>query len=103
MALAAAGKRGLLGALSWILLAGALVMLWFVVLSGVRHHTPLDRIWFLRADTSGIAGAPRDISQWTFFQICGDNNSNCGSPKGALPLGYAWYDGSEGAPEDLTG
>ncbi|OBT79321.1 hypothetical protein VF21_01869 [Pseudogymnoascus sp. 05NY08] len=100
--MAGAGKRGLLGSVSWILLAGALVMLWLVVLSGVTHHTPLNKIWFLRADTSGIGDA-RPISQWTFWYVCGDNNDNCGKPVPALPLGYAWRGNSNGAPAALVG
>ncbi|OBT95902.1 hypothetical protein VE01_06057 [Pseudogymnoascus verrucosus] len=100
--MAGAGKRGLLGAVSWILLAGALVMLWLVVLSGVTNHTPLNKIWFLRADTSGIGDA-RPNSQWTFWYVCGDNNNNCGSPVPALPLGYAWRGNSTGAPSALVG
>lgn len=78
-------------------------MLWFVILSGVRDHTPLNRVWFLRADTSGIAGSNRPVSQWTYFKICGESNRNCDKSKAALPLGYAWYDDSTGAPSALTG
>lgn len=47
-----------------ILLAGSLVMLWFVILSGVTQTSPLRQTYFLRADTSNIQGA-RPISQWT--------------------------------------
>lgn len=78
-------------------------MMWFVILSGVREHTPLNRVWFLRADTSGIAGSKHPVSQWTFFKICGEFNRNCDKSKAALPLGYAWYDDSTGAPKGLTG
>ncbi|KFZ18231.1 hypothetical protein V502_04199 [Pseudogymnoascus sp. VKM F-4520 (FW-2644)] len=100
--MAGAGKRGLLGAVSWILLAGALVMMWLVVLAGVTRHTPLNKIYFLRADTSGIGDA-RPISQWTFWYVCGSNNDNCGSPVPALPIGYAWRGNSAGAPSALVG
>ena len=94
---------GALGSLSWFLLAGALIMLWLVILSGVRNHTPLNKIWFLRADTSGIRGSTHPVSQWTYFHICGQGNMNCDKAKAALPLGYAWYEGSEGAPSALVG
>lgn len=77
-------------------------MLWFVVLAGVTHQSPLNKIWFLRADTSGIGNA-RPVSQWTFWHVCGENNENCGNPVPALPLGYAWRENSRGAPRDLTG
>lgn len=77
-------------------------MLWLVVLSGVTHHSPLNKIWFLRADTSGIGDA-RPISQWTFWHVCGDHNDNCGATVPALPLGYAWRGNSNGAPAALVG
>jgi hypothetical protein len=77
-------------------------MLWLVVLSGVTHHSPLNKIWFLRADTSGIGNA-RPISQWTFWHVCGDHNDNCGATVPALPLGYAWRGNSNGAPKALVG
>ena len=77
-------------------------MLWLVVLSGVTGSTPLNRIYYLRADTSGITGA-RPTSQWTFWFVCGANNDNCGSTVPALPLGYAWIGNSEGAPPALVG
>jgi hypothetical protein len=94
---------GLLGSISWFFLAGALVLLWFVVLSGVTTHTPLNKIYFLKADTTGIQGAHRPVSQWTFWKICGEYNANCDQPKAALPFGYAWYDSSVGAPPKLIG
>ena len=79
-------------------------MLWFVILSGVRDHTPLNKIWFLQADTSGVRGATHDFSQWTYFHICGRHNEDCDQAKAALPFGYAWYDGDgQGAPSALTG
>lgn len=77
-------------------------MLWFVVLSGVTNHTPLNRIYFLKADTSGIQGA-RPISQWTYFQICDENNVDCGKSFGALPFGSAWSPNANGVPPALIG
>jgi hypothetical protein len=79
------------------------LLLWFLVLSGVRDHTPLNKIYWLRADTSNIGGANHDISQWTYWRICGDHNSNCDQVYGALPFGYAWKDDPTGAPPALVG
>jgi hypothetical protein len=77
-------------------------MLWLVLLSGVTHRAPLNRIYFLRADTSAIRGA-RPVSQWTYWFVCGENNNDCGRTVPALPLGYAWRSNSEGAPPALVG
>lgn len=99
----AAGIRSAMGLGSQILLATAVLFMLFVILSGVNDHTPLNRTWFLQADTSNIPGSGRSISQWTYFYVCGNHNKNCGSPVPALPLGYAWRGGNSGAPASLIG
>ncbi|KAK4156750.1 SUR7/PalI family-domain-containing protein [Chaetomidium leptoderma] len=85
-----------------LLLAASLVLLWFVILSGLTTTSPLRQTYFLRADTSNIEGA-RPISQWTYFRVCGDANTDCGSSRPALPLGDAWASKARGAPSDLIG
>lgn len=95
-------RKTLFGTLGWILLSAALLFMFFIVLSGVTDTAPLRQTYFLRADTSGIAGA-RDITQWTFFYVCGLGNRDCGKPVPALPFGYAWSSGGEGAPNSLRG
>lgn len=92
-----------MGLLSQILIATAILFMFFVILSGVKDHTPLNRVWFLQADTSNIAGSPRPLSQWTYFYVCGDHNKNCGDAVPALPLGYAWKGDNSGAPAALVG
>ncbi len=78
-------------------------MMFFVILSGVKDVSPLNKIYFLQADTSKINGA-KSISQWTYFYICGANNQDCGSATAALPFGYAWAGGNDnGVPGDLAG
>ncbi|KAH8686090.1 putative SUR7 family protein FMP45 [Tricladium varicosporioides] len=98
----AGGIRGAMGTASLILIAGSLVLMFFVVLSGVKNTTPLNKTYFLRADTSNINGA-RPVSQWTYFYVCGQGNQNCGSPIPDLPFGSAWVGGGSGAPMDLVG
>ncbi|KAL2181103.1 SUR7/PalI family-domain-containing protein [Thermothelomyces heterothallicus CBS 202.75] len=85
-----------------LLLAGSLLLLWFVILSGVTHTSPLRQTYFLRADTSGIQGA-RPVTQWTYFKTCGEGNTDCGPARPALPLGDAWASNARGAPSDLIG
>jgi len=92
-----------MGIASLILIAGSIVLIFFVVLSGVKNTSPLSKTYFLQADTSSIAGSGRAVSQWTYFYVCGAGNQDCGNPVPALPLGYAWVGGSAGAPAALVG
>jgi len=92
-----------MGIASLILIAGSIVLIFFVVLSGVKNTSPLSKTYFLQADTSTIAGSGRAVSQWTYFYVCGAGNQDCGKPVPALPFGYAWVGGSAGAPAELVG
>lgn len=85
-----------------VLLAGSLVMLFFVILAGVTDTAPLNRTYFLQAATGGIGGA-RDVSQWTYFYICGPDNRDCGGSRAAPPFGFAWDGGAANAPPELIG
>eukprot|EP00918_Siedleckia_nematoides_P108291 GHVU01236342.1.p1 GENE.GHVU01236342.1~~GHVU01236342.1.p1 ORF type:complete len:258 (+),score=19.27 GHVU01236342.1:162-935(+) len=100
--MAAGGIRGSLGFVSWVLIATSILFLFFVVLSGVTGTTPLNKTYFLQADTSGISGA-RPTSQWTYFYVCGAGNSDCGDAVPALPFGDAWGSGATGVPDALFG
>ncbi|KAL2268889.1 hypothetical protein VTJ83DRAFT_3735 [Remersonia thermophila] len=85
-----------------LLMAGSLVLLWFVILSGLTRTSPLRQTYFLRAETLGIDGA-RPVSQWTFFRICGLGNLDCGPSRPALPLGDAWASSADAVPDELIG
>lgn len=78
--------------ISLILLAGAVLFEFFIILSGAVTSSPEDLIYFLQADTSGIPGAPSS-SRWTYWSVCGvdDNghNANCGAKVPALPFAPA--------------
>jgi hypothetical protein len=91
-----------MGLASLVLIAGSIVLLFFVVLSGVKNATPLNKVFFLEADLSKVASA-RSRSQWTYFYVCGEGNTDCGSPVPALPIGYAWVGGNAGVPAALVG
>jgi len=95
-------RRGM-GIASLILIAGSIVLLFFVILSGVKNSSPLNKTYFLSADTSSIAGSGRATSRWTYFYVCGEGNTNCGKAVPALPFGAAWVGGSTGAPRELVG
>jgi len=100
--MAGGGIRGAMGIVSLVLIAGAIVLMFFVILAGLKTTTPLNKTYFLTADTSGITGA-RPITQWTYFYVCGSGNTDCGKPVPDLPLGYAWIGGGSGAPSSVLG
>ncbi|KND89810.1 Protein SUR7 [Tolypocladium ophioglossoides CBS 100239] len=95
-------KNANLSLAALVLLAGSLVMLFFIILSGVSDSTPLNKTYFLQAATRGIGGA-RDVSQWTYFYICGPDNKDCGSARAAPPFGFAWDGNAANAPPELIG
>jgi hypothetical protein len=101
--MAGGGIRSGMGIASLILIAGSIVFLFFVILSGVKNTTPLNKTYFLSADTSTIAGSGRATSQWTYFYVCGAGNTDCGKPIPDMPFGAAWVGGSAGAPSALVG
>ncbi|KAI1755714.1 SUR7/PalI family-domain-containing protein [Xylaria castorea] len=78
-----------LAPVSLIFLAGTIVLLFFVILSGIARTSPLRQTYFLSADTSGISGA-RQTSQWTYFRICGEDNLDCSRSWPDPPVGWAW-------------
>jgi len=99
--------RPILGSIALFLLAGGLLLHWFLVLSGGLNSTPENPFSFLQASTSGISNA-RNPSRWTFWAICGadnsGNNANCGSPVPALPFDPPRNFGTqEKVPESFLG
>jgi len=84
--------NGLFGLVSLFVTAGGCVMLFFIILAGTTDSDPLNRVYFLWADTSNISGAP-NTSEWTLWNVCesGNNGSggmttNCGSVHAANPF-----------------
>ncbi|KAJ5212141.1 uncharacterized protein N7498_003787 [Penicillium cinerascens] len=70
-----------LGFLGLFFTAGAILLIFLVILGGARNTIPLNEIYFLEADTSNIPGAPA-ISRWTFWSLCSvapDGKSICGT------------------------
>ena len=84
------------------MLGTSILLLFFIILSGVTNSTPLNKTYFLSADTSGITDA-RDYSQWTYFYICGSDNKDCGGAKAAIPFGWAWGAHADKVPDGLGG
>ncbi|KAI1080071.1 SUR7/PalI family-domain-containing protein [Whalleya microplaca] len=91
-----------LAPLSLVFTGGAIVMLFFVILSAVTDKSPLRDTYFLQADTGDITGA-RSVTQWAYFYICGEGNQDCSGAWPAPPLGWAWSANPENAPPTLVG
>ncbi|ROT41059.1 hypothetical protein SODALDRAFT_322271 [Sodiomyces alkalinus F11] len=94
--------RPIIAGLGLLLLSTTLLFLFFVILSGVRDHTPLNQTYFLEADTSGITGA-RDTSRWTYFYVCNERNVDCWGAWPAPAFGWAWHANPDNVPDGLSG
>ncbi|KAK3674345.1 Eisosomes component [Recurvomyces mirabilis] len=102
--------RPVLGLLALLLLAGGIVMDLLVALSGGVHSTPINQIFFLQADTTGINSASPNFqnpARWTFNSICGVQNglnANCGPVHAAQSFSPARNFGTtNGLPAALSG
>jgi len=79
--------RPLLSVLSLLLLAGGIVMTFFIVLSGSHIGSPVNHVYFLQAGTASITGGNSNLhnpARWTYLAICGVTgslNSDCGHTK----------------------
>jgi len=75
-----------------LILAGGLVMQFFVILSGTHIGNPENRVYFLQAATNGVTGGNTNLhnpTRWTYFSVCGVGNGlnyDCGHPTPALPF-----------------
>ncbi|KIV80607.1 hypothetical protein PV11_08098 [Exophiala sideris] len=58
---------------SLVLVAGALVFMFFVIFGGVYNHSPVNKFYLLEATTGNIPGAPT-TSHWSYWNVCGTQN-----------------------------
>lgn len=93
-----------------LLLAGGIVMQFLVVLSGAHIGSPINQVFFLQADTSGISNGNSNYqnpARWTYFSVCGVQNglnANCGHTTAALPFAPAQNFGTTtGLPSQFVG
>ncbi|KAI9769374.1 MAG: hypothetical protein M1840_004076 [Geoglossum simile] len=84
-----AGTRPGLAWTSIILTASAIVFLFLVILGGSVNRDPLNQIYFLKADTSNVPGAPK-TAQWTLWNVCDSagtgKNHHCSGTMPAHPF-----------------
>lgn len=91
-----------------LLVAGGIVMQFFLILSGAINSSPINQFYFLQAGTNGIPNA-RNPSRWTFFAVCGrdpssGHNANCGAVVPALPFDPPRNFGTtENVPQQFVG
>lgn len=84
--------NSLFALLSLLITAGGCVMIFFILLAGVRDWTPLNLVYFLWADTSDIPGAPT-TAEWTLWNVCesmngavGGRTTDCSGIRAANPF-----------------
>ena len=100
--------RPLLAFSSLILVAGGVLLQFFVILSGAVNKTPIDKFYFLQTSTNGIPDS-RNPTRWTYFALCGVDpstglNANCGKTQAALPFDPPRNFGTiENVPQGLIG
>lgn len=104
-----AGKP-IFSGLSIIVQAGALLLLIFILLAGVKNSTPLDQFFWFEFDTSGISSnsvsnIPNPV-RWTPYNYCGvsenGRNINCSPKKAAFPFKpQTAFETTQGIPSDL--
>lgn len=94
--------RPLIGAFSILLIAGATLLSFFVLLAGSRDSAPLNNFYWLEADTSAIQGAP-SVTRWTTYNYCGvedGKNADCSPNKADFPFDPVRNFGTEdGVPD----
>ncbi|KAK9451673.1 SUR7/PalI family-domain-containing protein [Limtongia smithiae] len=98
-------RAAIVSAIPFLLTTGAALLLLLILLSGVTETNPLNRIFYMEADTSAISGAPA-TTRWTLWNRCGvdsnGHNTDCTANKPA----YAFqpvvnFGTSSGVPSSL--
>lgn len=78
----------LFGFVSLILIAGGFLLILLTLLGGSVNDSPVNKFYFLEADTSGIgSAAPR--TRWTLWAACtvdANGKNTCPGAKPAYPL-----------------
>lgn len=78
------------------------MVLIFLVLSGSTNHFPFNRFYFVKADTSGISGAPSE-SSWTFWGVCDSSDFGSCQRGPAYPISPVDNFGTtNGVPDDFV-
>ncbi|KAL6939708.1 hypothetical protein ACO0RG_003553 [Hanseniaspora osmophila] len=87
MALLSIGNR----IITVLFMMGNVLLLIFMLFSGTTDSFPINRFYWLQANTSSIPNAEFSTSTWTFWGLCakGSNGrADCSSNQGKLSPGY---------------
>lgn len=100
-------SRAGLGFLGLFFTAGALLLMWLTFLGGVRNSNPINQIYFLQVDSSGIPGAA-PVSRWTWWNLCPVTNgrNDCGGNTPDFPFdppSQRNFGTEENIPSDFIG
>lgn len=101
--------RPVLGLIAMIILAGGIVLQFFVILSGAVNTSPVGNTYFLQTTTNGISGSKEfsNPTRWTFLALCGadgSKNAFCRHTQAALPFDPPRNFGTENnIPEQFIG
>lgn len=95
-------------ATSVLCLAGTSVLLYFILLAGVRDSVPLNEVYWIQFPTTAISSSidiPNPV-RWTFYNYCGVNSEghsvNCTSTSAAFPFTpQDAFQTTEGIPSDF--
>lgn len=76
-----------LGFTGLFFMAASILLIFLTLLGGANNSNPLNKIYFMEAETGNIPGAP-PLSRWTFWNLCGVSNGNnaCGDTHADFPL-----------------
>ncbi|KAJ5514019.1 Actin cortical patch SUR7/pH-response regulator PalI [Penicillium fimorum] len=100
-------SRASLGLTGLFFMAGSILLIFLTLLGGVTNTTPLNRIYFLQADTGNIPGAPT-TSRWTFWNLCDVKNGKnlCGDTHVNFPFdppSHRNFDTTDNVPHEFIG
>ncbi|KAJ5551119.1 hypothetical protein N7535_000938 [Penicillium sp. DV-2018c] len=100
-------SRATLGFIGLFWMAAAILLIFLTLLGGVRNNNPVNRVYFLQADTGNIPGAPA-VSRWTFWNLCGvtaNGRNDCGETHVQFPFDPAShrnFDTTENVPHQFV-
>ena len=87
--------------LNIFLLAGTCLLLLLIILSGASDNFPLNDLYWIKADTSLISGAP-NMAAWTFWGVCEEKDFSKCTLGPAYPISPKDnFDTTNNVPEDF--
>ena len=76
--------RPLFNIISLLFTMGTVLLLFFVILGGVKDHGVLSKFYYFRAETGSIIDNAPGISQWSLWGYCGYDGTDTSNPGSLL-------------------